>query len=128
MAILSKYQPLSFRVGFGKNNFTSEGRILTVEFEQFYLISTYVPNSGSGLKNLDRRLTKWDVEFKKYVAGLKAKKMTVILGDLNVAHQEIDIKLPKINLKSAGFTVQERDNFSKVGSCGLTEVVGRWVD
>ena len=71
-------------------------------------------NSGSGLKNHAKRLKKWDVEFKKYVAGLKAKKMTIIVGDLNVAHNEIDIKNPKINKKNAGFTIEERENFTKV--------------
>lgn len=114
VAILSKFKPISFSVGFGKNNFDSQGRILTVEFEDFFLISTYVMNSGSGLKNLKARIEKWDVEFKKYVAKLKAQKMTIIIGDLNVAHQEIDIKNPKINKKSSGFTIEERTNFSRV--------------
>ena len=94
VAILSKYEPISYTVGFGKDNFDDEGRILTLEYENFFLISTYVLNAGSGLKNLDKRLTKWDVEFKKYVADLKKKKMTIIIGDLNVAHHEIDIKNP----------------------------------
>ena len=114
VAVLSKYKPISYNVGFGKKNFDSEGRILTVEFDNFYLISTYVLNSGSGLKNLKKRINKWDVEFKKYVAKLKEKKMTIILGDLNVAHKEIDIKNPKINKKTSGFTPQERSNFDKV--------------
>jgi exodeoxyribonuclease-3 len=114
VAILSKYDVLSYQVGFGKKNFDSQGRILTVEFDNFYLISTYVLNSGSGLKNLNQRIKKWDVEFKKYVNQLKSKKMTIVLGDLNVAHQEIDIKNPKINKKNAGFTIEERNNFQKV--------------
>lgn len=114
VAILSKYKPISVQTGLGDEDLDKQGRCITLEFPDFYVVSTYVMNAGQGLKNLDDRINKWDVAFKKYVGNLKEKKTTVILGDLNVAHKEIDIANPKINKKSAGFTIEERNNFSNV--------------
>jgi exodeoxyribonuclease-3 len=84
-----------------------------MEFENFYLVCVYVPNSGDGLKRLNYRIEKWDVTFQKYLINLTKEKNIILTGDLNVAHKEIDIHDPKGNIKSAGFTIQERESFSK---------------
>lgn len=88
-----------------------EGRVLTAEFNQFYLVNVYVPNAGEGLKRLDYRLNNWDKDFASYLIELSTKKPLIITGDLNCAHKEIDIHNPKTNLKSAGFTPEERESF-----------------
>ena len=113
-AILSKHKPLSFQYGFDSNNDDPEGRLITVEYQDFYLISVYTPNSGAELKRLDERVNDWDKKFREYVSVLKNKKEVIISGDLNCAHHEIDIKNPQSNQRSSGFTIEERNSFSKL--------------
>lgn len=113
-AILSKHKPLSYQYGFTSENQDPEGRLITVEYQDFYLICVYTPNSGAELKRLDERVNDWDVKFREYVSSLTSKKPVVISGDLNCAHHEIDIKNPKSNLRSSGFTIEERTSFGKL--------------
>lgn len=110
-AILSREQPLSVTCGIGAEHHDGEGRVVTAEFPDFYLVNCYVPNSGEGLKRLDYRVNLWDKEFAAYLKGLEARKPVVLTGDLNVAPTELDIHNPKGNLKSAGFTPEERASF-----------------
>lgn len=111
-AIFSKKKPLE--VTYGINDLDQEGRVITLEFDKFYLLHVYTPNSGQELKRLDYRVNEWDKEFRKYVKKLNDKKPIIVTGDLNVAHQEIDIHNPKGNTKSAGFTKEERESFGKL--------------
>ncbi len=97
----------------GQEAHDDEGRVLTVEFQDFFLVAVYVPNAGEGLKRLNYRVKEWDVAFGDYLNGLKAKKDLILCGDLNVAHKEIDIYEPKGHLKSPGFTPEERESFTK---------------
>lgn len=94
-------------------NHDDEGRVITLEFPDFYILSCYTPNSGEGLRRLDYRTKEWDVEFQDFVDKLKAKKNVIVCGDLNVAHQEIDIHKAKGHENSAGFTQEERESFTK---------------
>ena len=113
-AIFSKKKPIDVSYGIGSNSIDQEGRVITLEFEKFFLIHVYTPNSGQGLKRLDYRVNTWDVEFRKYIKNLNKSKPVLVTGDLNVAHHEIDIHNPKGNLKNSGFTIEERDSFSKL--------------
>ena len=119
-AIYTKHQPLSVAYGIGVEEHDHEGRVITLEMEQFYLITVYVPNSQDGLKRLDYRMT-WEDDFLSYLKGLEEKKPVVVCGDLNVAHQEIDLKNPKSNRKNAGFTDEERAKFSRWLEAGFTD-------
>ncbi|KAL4436574.1 hypothetical protein ABPG75_003713 [Micractinium tetrahymenae] len=110
-AILSREEPLSVSCGIGMEDHDGEGRVVTAEFPDFFLVNCYVPNSGEGLKRLDYRVNQWDKEFAAYLKGLEARKPVVLTGDLNVAPTELDIHNPKGNLKSAGFTPEERASF-----------------
>lgn len=110
-AIFTKKEPLSVSYGLGIEEHDKEGRVITLEFEEFYMITVYTPNSQNELARLDYRMT-WEDEFKKYVSKLDEKKPVVICGDLNVAHKEIDLKNPKSNRKNAGFTDEEREKLS----------------
>ncbi|KAG2332287.1 hypothetical protein Bca52824_003467 [Brassica carinata] len=112
-AIISRIKPLSVRYGTGLSgsDHDMEGRIVTAEFESFYLISTYVPNSGDGLKRLSYRIEEWDRTLSKYIKELEKSKPVVLTGDLNCAHEEIDIYNPAGNKRSAGFTIEERQSF-----------------
>ena len=112
-AIFSKKKPLNVTYGLGSNSIDQEGRVITLEFENFYLLHVYTPNSGQQLKRLDYRVNTWDKEFKKFVKNLNNTKPTIVTGDLNVAHQEIDIHDPKGNTKNSGFTKEERESFTK---------------
>ncbi|XP_059497689.1 DNA-(apurinic or apyrimidinic site) endonuclease [Stegostoma tigrinum] len=98
----------------------NEGRVITAEFDKYFLVTAYVPNSGRGLVRLDYRQT-WDKDFSSYLKGLDSKKPVILCGDLNVAHQEIDLKNPKTNKKTAGFTAQERDGFGQLLSQGFLD-------
>ncbi len=98
-----------------------EGRVITLEYDKFYLVSVYVPNAGEGLKRLNYRVNEWDKAFFEYLNKLKQKKDIIICGDLNVAHQEIDIFDPKSKKKSAGFTIEERESFSKFLEFGYVD-------
>ena len=119
-AIYTKHQPLSVTYGIGVEEHDHEGRVITLEMEQFYLITVYVPNSQDGLKRLDYRMT-WEDDFLSYLKKLEEKKPVVVCGDLNVAHQEIDLKNPKSNRKNAGFTDEERAKFSHWLEAGFTD-------
>ncbi len=120
-AILSKMEPLGISFDMNIEEHDQEGRVITAEYEKFFLITVYAPNSGEGLKRLDYR-EKWDTEFRNYVAGLNKIKPVIIAGDLNVAHKEIDIARAKENYnKSAGYTQREIDSFDKLLNLGLTD-------
>ena len=113
-AIFSKKKPLNVTYGLGSNSIDQEGRVITLEFEKFFLLHVYTPNSGQALKRLDYRVETWDVAFRKFIKTLNKTKPTIVTGDLNVAHQEIDIHNPKGNLKNSGFTIEERESFTKL--------------
>ena len=119
-AIFTRHQPLSVAYGIGVEEHDHEGRVITLEMEQFYLITVYVPNSQDGLKRLDYRMT-WEDAFLAYLQELEEKKPVVVCGDLNVAHQEIDLKNPKSNRKNAGFTDEERAKFTQWLNAGFTD-------
>ena len=112
-AIWSKNKPLSHVYGIGNKELDNEGRVITLEYKEFYLVHSYTPNSGQVLQKLDYRVKKWDPAFWKYVEGLQKKKEVIVCGDLNCARSDIDIHSPKTNLRSAGFTIEERDSFNK---------------
>jgi exodeoxyribonuclease-3 len=116
--ILSKNEPLSVTPHIGAARHDREGRVITAEYPDFFLVNVYVPNSKRGLERLPYREKEWDVDFLKYLTKLGRKKPLVVCGDFNVAHQEIDLANPKANLRTHGFTVEERrgfDNFIKAG-------------
>ena len=106
-AIYTRHTPLSVTYGIGIDEHDHEGRVITLEMEDFYLVTCYTPNSQDGLRRLDYRM-KWEDDFLQYIKGLDAKKPVIVCGDLNVAHEEIDLKNPKTNRKNAGFTDEER--------------------
>lgn len=112
--IFSKKKPLNITHGIGSSDLDQEGRVITLEFKDYYLVHVYTPNSGRGLVRLKYRVNNWDVEFRKYIKNLNKSKPTVVCGDLNVAHKEIDIHNPKGNKKNAGFTNEERNSFDKL--------------
>ena len=118
--IFTRIKPLSVRYGLGIEEHDHEGRVITLEFENLYLVTVYTPNSQDGLRRLDYRMT-WDDAFRAYVQQLDEHKPVVICGDLNVAHQEIDLKNPKTNRKNAGFTDEERNQFTKLLQAGFTD-------
>ena len=120
VAIFTKHQPLSVAYGLGIDEHDHEGRVLTLEFESFYLVNVYVPNSQNELARLDYRM-KWEDDFRAYVCALDQKKPVVICGDMNVAHQEIDLKNPKTNRKNAGFTDEERQKMTQLLESGFTD-------
>ena len=119
-AIFTRHQPLAVTYGLGIDEHDHEGRVITLEMEQFYLITVYTPNSQDGLKRLDYRMT-WDDDFRSYLQKLDKKKPVLICGDLNVAHQEIDLKNPKTNRMNAGFTDQERNKFQQLLDVGFVD-------
>ncbi|KAK1278597.1 Apurinic endonuclease-redox protein [Acorus gramineus] len=110
-AIISRIKPISVKYGLGVLDHDSEGRLVTVEFDTFYLICGYVPNSGDGLKRLTYRIEQWDTSLSNYMKDLEKSKPVILTGDLNCAHQEIDIFNPAGNRRSAGFTDEERKSF-----------------
>uniref|UniRef100_A0A1D1XPU0 DNA-(apurinic or apyrimidinic site) endonuclease n=1 Tax=Anthurium amnicola TaxID=1678845 RepID=A0A1D1XPU0_9ARAE len=112
-AVISRIKPISVRYGLGIQDHDSEGRLVTVEFDTFYLLSGYVPNSGEGLKRLTYRVTEWDPSLSNYMKDLERSKPVILTGDLNCAHEEIDIYNPAGNRRSAGFTDEERQSFEK---------------
>jgi len=118
--IFSKIQPISWTDGIGIPEHDDEGRVITAEYDTFYLVNTYIPNASRGLVNLPRRM-KWDKDFLDYLQKLDAKKPIVWCGDLNVAHKEIDLTNPSSNKKSAGFTLEERQGFSNILAAGFVD-------
>jgi exodeoxyribonuclease-3 len=119
-AIYTRHQPQSVRLGMGIDEHDHEGRIITLEYENFYLMTVYVPNSQDGLKRLEYRM-RWEDDFRNYVLSLDKNKPVIICGDLNVAHQEIDLKNPKSNRHNAGFTDEEREKMTILLNNGLTD-------
>ena len=119
-AIYTRHQPLSVSYGMGVEEHDHEGRVITLEYDNFYLVTCYTPNSQTELKRLDYRMT-WEDDFHKFLKALDAKKAVVVCGDLNVAHQEIDIKNPKTNRRNAGFTDEERDKMTELLNDGFTD-------
>ena len=119
-AVFTRHQPLSVAYGIGVEEHDHEGRVITLEMDQFYLITVYVPNSQDELRRLAYRMT-WEDAFLSYLKKLEEKKPVVVCGDLNVAHQEIDLKNPKTNRKNAGFTDEERAKFTTWLNAGFTD-------
>ena len=115
-----KTAPLAVTTGIGLEQHDHEGRVLTLEFADFYLVNVYVPNSQNELARLDYRM-QWEDDFRQYVLALDEKKPVIICGDLNVAHQEIDLKNPKTNRKNAGFTDEERQKLTELLQSGFTD-------
>ncbi len=119
-ALFTKTEPLSVTYGIGVEEHDHEGRVIAAEFEDFYVVTCYTPNSQEGLTRLDYRMT-WEDAFLAYLKGLEQKKPVIFCGDLNVAHEEIDLKNPKSNRKNAGFTDQERGKFSTLLEAGFID-------
>ena len=119
-AIYTKHNPISVSYGIGIDEHDHEGRVITLEMEDFYLVCVYVPNAQDELKRLEYRM-KWEADFRAYVKGLSEKKGVIICGDLNVAHQEIDLKNPKTNRRNPGFTDEERGQFTNLLNEGFVD-------
>lgn len=119
-AIYTRVKPLSVTMDMGIDQHDHEGRVIAAEYEKFYLVCVYVPNSQDELKRLDYRM-QWEDDFRAYVTSLAEKKSVVICGDLNVAHEEIDLKNPSSNRRNAGFTDEERGKFNELLSAGFID-------
>ena len=119
-AIFSRHEPLSVTRGIGIDEHDHEGRVITLEMPDFYLVCVYVPNSQDGLKRLDYRM-RWEDDFRTYLTGLAARKGVIVCGDLNVAHEEIDLKNPSANRRNAGFTDEEREKFTLLLKNGFSD-------
>ncbi|MBN1778210.1 MAG: exodeoxyribonuclease III [Clostridiales bacterium] len=119
-AVFTKHTPSNVAFGIGIEEHDNEGRVITLEFADFYLVTVYTPNSQDELRRLDYRMT-WEDAFAKYLKALDAKKPVVVCGDMNVAHQEIDLKNPKTNVNNAGFTPQEREKMTRLLSNGFVD-------
>ncbi len=119
-AIFTKSEPLSVTYGVGVEELDTEGRLITLEYPEFYLVTCYTPNAQQGLARIDHRL-RWDEAFREYLCRLDQSKPVIVCGDLNVAHQEIDLKNPGSNRGNAGFSDEERDSFSKLLAAGFTD-------
>ncbi|MDI0265588.1 exodeoxyribonuclease III [Clostridioides difficile] len=119
-AIFTKKEPLKVMYGINIEEHDKEGRVITLEFEDFYFVTVYTPNSQSELKRLEYR-TRWEDDFIDYLVKLDNQKPVIVCGDMNVAHTEIDLKNPKNNMKNAGFTKEEREKFSKLLDSGFID-------
>ncbi len=119
-AIFTRHTPQSVRLGMGIDEHDHEGRVITLEYPGFYVVTVYTPNSQDGLRRLDYRM-RWDDAFRAYILALDERKPVLVCGDMNVAHQEIDLKNPKSNRRNAGFTDEERDKFTLLLDAGLTD-------
>ena len=119
-AIFTKEEPLSVRYGLGIEKHDHEGRVITLEFDSFYMITVYTPNSQDELKRLDYRM-EWEDDFRSFLKTLEENKPVIVCGDMNVAHKEIDLKNPKTNRKNAGFTDEERNKFTDLLASGFTD-------
>ncbi len=119
-AIFTRHKPLGVSYGLGIEEHDKEGRVITLEYEKFYLVNAYVPNSQDELKRLDYRM-KWEDDLRSYLMDLSKKKSVVYCGDLNVAHKEIDLKNPKTNRMNPGFTDEEREKMTALLSSGFTD-------
>ena len=119
-AVFTRVKPLAVTYGLGPEEHDKEGRVITLEFASFYLVTVYTPNSKDGLARLDYRMV-WEDVFRAYLQELDAKKPVVVCGDLNVAAEEIDLKNPKTNRRNAGFTDEERAKFRELKAAGFTD-------
>ncbi|MDD5870218.1 MAG: exodeoxyribonuclease III [Bacteroidales bacterium] len=119
-AIYARRKPLSVSYGLGIDEHDKEGRVVTLEYDNFYLVTVYTPNSQDELRRLDYRMT-WEDAFRNYLCRLDAQKPVVVCGDMNVAHKEIDLKNPKSNRRNAGFTDEEREKFGTLLDAGFTD-------
>ena len=119
-AIFTKIKPLTIKYGIGKEEHDKEGRVITLEFDKFYMVNIYTPNSKRELERLDYRMI-WEDEIKKYLLHLNKIKPVIMCGDLNVAHKEIDLKNPKTNRHNAGFTDEERNKMTELLKMGFTD-------
>lgn len=119
-AIYTRKEPLAVTYGIGIDEHDHEGRVITLEYDKFFLVTVYTPNSQEELRRLDYRMT-WEDTFQAYLHQLDAKKPVIVCGDMNVAHQEIDLKNPKTNRRSAGFTDEERSKMTQLLSNGFTD-------
>jgi len=124
-AVFSKEKPLNVTYGIGVDAHDHEGRVIALEFDAFFLVNVYTPNSQNELKRLDYRMT-WEDDFRDYLKRLDDMKPVILCGDLNVAHTEIDLKNPKTNRRSAGFTDEERGKFSQLLGAGWIDVWRHW--
>lgn len=118
--IFTKKEPICVSYGLGIEEHDQEGRVITLEFEDYYFVTVYTPNSQSELARLDYRM-KWEDDFLSYLKSLEKKKPVIFCGDLNVAHKEIDLKNPKTNRKNAGFTDEEREKMTKLQEAGFVD-------
>ena len=119
-AIFAKHSPLSVRYGIGVPELDTEGRLITLEYPEFYLVTCYTPNAQRELARIDHRMA-WDAAFRNFLKELDAQKPVIVCGDLNVAHQEIDLKNPKTNRGNAGFSDEERGSFTETLALGFTD-------
>lgn len=119
-AIYTRHEPLAVSYGLGIDEHDHEGRVITLEMPEYFVVTAYVPNSQDGLRRLDYRM-KWDEDFRNYLMELRKKKPVIACGDFNVAHQEIDLKNPKSNRHNAGFTDEEREQFTHLLNAGFTD-------
>ncbi|MBG0768606.1 exodeoxyribonuclease III [Methanococcus maripaludis] len=119
-AIFTKIKPNNVILGMENSEHNNEGRVIALEFDEYYLVNVYTPNSQRGLTRLEYR-QKWDEDFLSYIKTLETKKPVVFCGDLNVAHKEIDLKNPKTNVKNAGFTPEERNGFDNIVNSGFLD-------
>ncbi len=119
-AIFTKHEPLSVFYGMGIEEHDQEGRMITLEYEKYFLVTVYTPNSKRELERLEYRM-EWEDAFREYILSLEEKKPVIFCGDLNVAHKEIDLKNPKTNHRNAGFTDEEREKFTQLLGSGYTD-------
>ena len=119
-AIFSKEKPLNVTYGIGIEEHDKEGRVITLEFDNYYMVTVYTPNSQNGLARLEYRM-KWEEDFRNYLLNLKKNKPVIVTGDMNVAHKEIDLKNPKTNRKNAGFTDEERQKMTELLEVGFID-------
>ena len=118
--IFARHTPLTVSYGIGIPEHDTEGRVITLEYENFYLVCVYTPNAQDGLKRIDYRM-RWEDAFRAYLVDLDKKKPVIVCGDMNVAHEEIDLKNPKTNVGNAGFSDEERGKFSELLAAGFTD-------
>ena len=119
-AIFTRHTPLSVSYNLGVEEHDHEGRVVTLEYEDFYLVCVYTPNAQDGLRRIDYRMS-WEDAFREYLLALDAKKPVIVCGDMNVAHEEIDLKNPKTNIGNAGFSYEERGKFTELLASGFTD-------
>lgn len=119
-AVFTRLKPLSARFGLGLDQHDKEGRVVTLEYEKFFLVNVYTPNSQDGLRRLDYRM-EWEDAFRDYLLGLDKQKPVLVCGDMNVAHEEIDLKNPKTNRRNAGFTDEERGKMTQLLGAGFID-------